>query len=224
MENQHPQVSKRILKKLAEHYAGARTELKYGNNFQLLVAVMLSAQTTDKQVNRVTRGLFKKYKGPADFASLKEEELAREIRGCGLYRTKARNIILAAQRILEVYQGQVPETLEGLLTLPGVGRKTANVVLSTAFDIPALAVDTHVFRVAARLGLAGGRTPEETEVLLRQLIPEGDWKHAHHWLIQHGRSLCAARKPRCPRCFLQRDCPEGKRLFPQSPPDGQKEA
>lgn len=215
MESPSPVAARRILEKLARHYPGARTELNYGNAFQLLVAVILSAQTTDKQVNRVTAGLFQKYKSPADFASLTEEELAGEIKGCGLFRTKARSIIGASRRILTEYRGQVPDTLEGLLSLPGVGQKTANVVLSTAFAIPALAVDTHVFRVSARLGLARGKTPEETEEQLKRLIPRKDWKEAHHWLILHGRRLCFARNPRCPGCFLQPECPQGRKLLSQ---------
>jgi endonuclease III len=198
----------RVLAKLAQHYPGAKTDLNYGSNFQLLVAVMLSAQTTDQQVNKVTARLFERYKTPEDFASLTHEELAEAIKGCGLFRTKAQNIILSSQMILEHYGGEVPTTMPDLLKLPGVGRKTANVVLGSAFGIPALAVDTHVFRVARRLGLADGKTPEMTEALLRQKIPQEDWVDAHHWLIQHGRKFCNARKPRCGECFLQRDCPD----------------
>lgn len=204
-----------ILAKLARHYAGARTDLAYGNTFQLLVAVMLSAQTTDKQVNKVTAPLFQKYKTPGDFAALTQEELAHEIKGCGLYRTKAQNIIASSQRILDHFNGEVPTTMADLLTLPGVGRKTANVVLGSAFGIPALAVDTHVFRVAGRLGLAAGKTPGITEALLRQKIPEEAWVDAHHWLIHHGRKYCSARKPRCFQCFLEKDCPaHGAGLVP----------
>ena len=213
-----------IIEKLSRFYREAQTELNYGSPFQLLVAVMLSAQTTDKQVNRITAGLFQKYREPEDFAALSEKELAGEIKGCGLYRTKARNIIHTSHKILAEYGGQVPGSLEELLTLPGVGRKTANVVLSVAFGLPALAVDTHVFRVAARLGLARGKTPEETEEGLKKIIPEKDWKDAHHWLIHHGRRYCAARNPRCFQCFLLPECPQGQKLLPEGPADRQKEA
>ncbi len=205
-----------ILTKLAKHYPGAKTDLNFGSTFQLLVAVMLSAQTTDQQVNKVTARLFEKYKTPQDFAFLTQAELADAIKGCGLYRTKAQNIILSSQMILEHYGGEVPVTMPDLLKLPGVGRKTANVVLGSAFGIPALAVDTHVFRVARRLGLADGKTPEITEALLLKKIPREDWVDAHHWLIHHGRKYCKARKPRCEECFLQKDCPDyAKRIgFP----------
>jgi endonuclease III len=213
----NPVAAGAILEKLAARYAGARTELRYESPFQLLVAVILSAQTTDRQVNRITAKLFQTYQTPADFAALPEEELAEALRGCGLYRNKARHLIATSRRLLEDFQGQVPETLKELLTLPGVGRKTANVVLSEAFGVPALAVDTHVFRVAARLGLARGKTPGETEALLKEVIPEEDWGKAHHWLIQHGRRLCSARTPNCRGCFLLDDCPAGRRFSPSMP-------
>ena len=195
-----------ILTRFRQHYPEAKTTLDYQSPFQLLLAVILSAQTTDKQVNRVTASLFRKYQTPADFAALSEEALAEEIKGCGLYRNKARNIVATSVILLAQFGGDVPRTMPELLQLPGVGRKTANVVLSNAFNIPALAVDTHVFRVANRLGLAQAKNPEETEAHLRQRIPKAQWIAAHNWLIQHGREYCLARNPRCQNCFLQELC------------------
>lgn len=199
-------VKERILKELSIHYKEAGTELRYTNPFELLVATMLSAQCTDRQVNKVTPGLFAKYPGPEDFARLSPEELERAIHSCGFYKTKSRNIIKTSQILVEQYGGQVPRDIEALQKLPGVGRKTANVVASNAFGVDAIAVDTHVFRVANRLGLAQAKTVEETERQLMENIPKKDWSAAHHWLIHHGRKICKARKPLCRECFLAPYC------------------
>ena len=195
-----------ILKLLEKHYYGAKSELKYNNPFQLLIATILSTQCTDKQVNKVTPGLFAKYKKPEDFAKLTPEQLGEEIRSCGFYRTKSRNIIETCKILIEKYGGQVPQDLDLLQQLPGVGRKTANVVASNAFGIDAIAVDTHVFRVSNRLGLAKAVSVEETERQLMEVIPKEKWSAAHHWLINHGRKVCNARKPKCDECFLNSYC------------------
>ncbi|MBS4023479.1 MAG: endonuclease III [Dethiobacter sp.] len=196
----------RILASLAKDNPDPLTELKFKTPWQLLVATILSAQSTDRQVNRVTEHLFKKYPGPADMAFLTPEELALDIQGVGLFRNKSRHLVATARDVMEKYSGEVPGTLDELLTLPGVGRKTANVVLSNAFGIPALGVDTHVFRVANRIGLARAKTPEETEKQLTRAIPVKSWSRAHHWLILHGRYVCIARKPKCHTCIISGDC------------------
>jgi endonuclease-3 len=196
----------RILEKLEKQYRGATTELKYKTPFQLLVATILSAQSTDKQVNNITSMLFSKYPGPGDFARLSCQELEKEIYSCGFYKNKSRNIIKTSQILLSKYGGQVPQDVDELRKLPGVGRKTANVVASNAFGIDAIAVDTHVFRVSNRLGLAHARTVEDTERQLMKNIPKDKWSKAHHWLIQHGRRVCTARKPRCHECFIAEHC------------------
>lgn len=202
----------RILEKLAATYPQARTALEFGSPFQLLVAVILSAQCTDKRVNQVTRELFKEYRTPADFAALDPAELEPKIRSCGLGPSKARNIVEASRLLLERHGGEVPGTMEELVALPGVGRKTANVMLANIFDTAAIAVDTHVFRVSHRLGLARSTTPEGTERELQAAIPRDLWAQAHHWLIWHGREICHARKPACSRCPLLNDCPTGREL------------
>lgn len=196
-----------ILEILEKQYQGMTTALEFENPFQLLVATMLSAQSTDVQVNKITRRLFALYPTPHSLVKLDEEELAQEIRGCGLYRNKARNILAAVRIILTEHGGEVPADGEALMRLPGVGRKTANVVLANAFGIPALGVDTHVFRVANRLGLAGGKTPRQVEEQLTTLIPREKWAAAHHWLIWHGRKVCRARNPLCRECPVTEMCP-----------------
>ena len=197
---------KSILELLEKHYYDAKPGLNFENPFQLLIATILSAQCTDKQVNKVTPNLFAKYKKPEDFAKLKPEELEEDIRSCGFYRTKSRNIIETCKILVEKYDGQVPADIELLQPLPGVGRKTANVVASNAFGIDAIAVDTHVFRVSNRLGLANANTVEKTEKQLMDNIPKKKWSEAHHWLIQHGRKICTARRPKCDECFLTPYC------------------
>jgi len=200
---------KPILETLARMYPDAECALVHENAFQLLIATILSAQCTDKRVNIITGRLFKKYRTPADFVALTQEQLEAEIRDCGLFHNKAKNILAMCLMLLEQHHGEVPGDLAALIQLPGVGRKTANVVLSNAFGVPAIAVDTHVFRVSHRLGLADERakTPEHTEQQLMQNIPQEHWSQAHHWLIWHGRLVCDARTPRCDACDLQPYCP-----------------
>lgn len=197
---------KQILKLLAETYSDATTALVFKNPFELLIATILAAQSTDRQVNVITETLFKKYPNPESFASLTPEALAEEIKRVGLFRNKSRHIVATARELLTKHQGLVPSTREALEALPGVGRKTANVVLSVAFGKPALAVDTHVFRVANRLGLANAKNPLDTEKQLCTIIPENLWSKAHHWLIYHGRQVCKARSPLCNQCSLLDYC------------------
>lgn len=201
----------KILALLQETYKGAKTALRYKNTFELLIATMLAAQSTDRQVNVITASLFKKYPDPASFARLTPEELEEDIKGVGLYKSKSRHIIAACRQILEKHHGQVPQTREELEALPGVGRKTANVVLSIGFGQPALAVDTHVFRVANRLKLAEAKDPLETEKQLCAWIPQELWSEVHHWLIYHGRQVCRARHPLCHQCVLAAYCPSCQR-------------
>ncbi len=196
----------RVLSVLGRENPSPGTELHYATPWQLLVATILSAQSTDRQVNRVTEKLFKKYPGAAELAALDSAELAREIQGVGLYRNKSRFLAATAVTVMEKFAGQVPQTMAELQSLPGVGRKTANVVLSNAFGIPALAVDTHVFRVANRLGLARAKTPEKAENQLTRAIPKKLWSDAHHWLILHGRYVCTARSPKCTSCLVNAEC------------------
>lgn len=195
------------LRILEDIYKDVKTALDYTTPFELLVAVILSAQCTDKRVNIITKRLFPLYSDPADMLALGEEKLQVLIKDCGLYRAKAANLIKTCYRLVHEFHGQVPADFDQLLTLPGVGRKTANVMMSVAFGVPALAVDTHVFRVSHRLGLAKGKTPDEVEAELKRLIPRDKWSEAHHWLIWHGRKLCKARKPLCGDCPLNTLCP-----------------
>ncbi|MEW6623857.1 MAG: endonuclease III [Bacillota bacterium] len=192
--------------RLEQEYPGAKTELRFDTPFQLLVATILSAQSTDVQVNKITAKLFKKYPGPKEFAKLTPLMLEQEIKGVGLYRNKSKNIIGASNIIVHKYGGNVPHSLDELIRLPGVGRKTANVVLANAFGQPAIAVDTHVFRVSNRIGLADSKTPEGTELALQKAIPLEKWSQAHHWLIYHGRRVCHARKPNCHECCISDLC------------------
>ena len=197
---------------LEETYRGVKPALKFRNPFELLIAVILSAQCTDVRVNVVTERLFAKAPTPEAIIGMGLGALEEEIRDCGLFRNKAKNIMAACQLLLQEYGGQVPEDFEALQKLPGVGRKTANVVMSVAFDYPAIAVDTHVFRVANRLKLAAGSTPLEVEKGLQKAIPREKWSAAHHWLIWHGRKLCKARSPLCGECPLQQVCPSCEAL------------
>jgi len=195
-----------ILRILKQTYPDAKPALEFQNPFELLIATMLSAQCTDKQVNRCTRVLFPLYGTPEKMAALTEEELAPYIKSCGFFNTKGRNILKTSRILLEEYGGEVPTDRDVLTKLPGVGRKTANVVVSNAFGTPAIAVDTHVFRVSNRLGLAKAKDVEKTEEQLMQNIPQKDWSDAHHWLIYHGRQVCDARKPKCGSCPLREYC------------------
>lgn len=195
------------LRRLSEVYKNDGTMLHYTSPFTLLVAVILSAQCTDKRVNVITNRIFPRLDTPAKMVSLTQSQLEMEIHDCGLYKAKAKNLLGMCRMLLSDYHGEVPEDFDELVKLPGVGRKTANVVRSVAFGYPAIAVDTHVFRVANRLKLAAGTTPLEVEKGLQKAIPKKDWSAAHHWLIWHGRRVCHARKPDCETCFLQNVCP-----------------
>ena len=196
----------RALTLLAAAYPDAKPQLEFNNAFELLIATILSAQCTDKQVNKCTHELFKEYSTPEAFALLTEEELFPYIRGCGLYRTKGKHIIDAAKAIVESFGGEVPRDRDVLMKLPGVGRKTANVVVSNAFGTDAIAVDTHVFRVANRIGFAKAKDVLNTEKQLMQSIPKELWSRAHHYLIYHGRRICSARSPKCGECTLRVVC------------------
>ena len=201
-----------ILKILEETYRGAIPELKFNSNFELLVAVILSAQCTDKRVNEVTKNLFPIANTPEKILSLGQADLEKIIKPCGFYHAKAKHIIGSAKMLLENFGGEVPADFDELIKLPGVGRKTANVVTSVAFKNPAIAVDTHVFRLANRLKLAEGKTPLEVELGLQKIIPREKWSDAHHWLIWHGREICTARNPKCSECPLKKVCPSSKYL------------
>lgn len=195
-----------ILARLAVHYADAKPALHYGSPFELLVAVILSAQCTDVRVNKVTAELFPAYDTPEKMLTLTQPQLEKKIHSCGLGESKSKNILATCRMLLDEYGGQIPGSIEELQKLPGVGKKTANVVASVAFGVPAIAVDTHVFRVSNRLGLAQANSVEKTEKQLMEVIPREDWSKAHHWLIYHGRQVCAARKPKCEECFLNDLC------------------
>lgn len=191
---------------LAEANPAPETELRYTNPFTLLVAVVLSAQATDVSVNKATSALFAIADTPAKMAALGEERLRNFIKTVGLYNSKARNIVKLSRLLIDEYDGQVPRDRAALESLPGVGRKTANVVVNALYGEPTIAVDTHVFRVANRTGLAAGKTPRAVEEALMRRVPI-DWKrHAHHWLILHGRYVCKARKPECPSCSVRAYC------------------
>jgi endonuclease-3 len=188
-----------------------RSELEHYSPFTLLVAVVLSAQATDAGVNKATRALFAIADAPAKMAALGEEGLAERIKTIGLYKTKAKNVIALSEALLRDYRGEVPCDRDSLEALPGVGRKTANVVLNTAFGLPTIAVDTHVFRVSNRIPLARGATPREVEDGLTKVVPERYLVHAHHWLVLHGRYVCKARNPACGACLIADLCEhEGK--------------
>ena len=195
-----------ILKRLQEMYQDAKPALQYKTPFQLLVAVILSAQCTDKRVNEVTKELFKKYDTPEAIAGMSQEELISYIFSCGFYNNKSKNLLAASREIVEKYGGQVPADFEALKKLPGVGQKTANVVWSVAFGGDAIAVDTHVFRVSNRLGLAHAKDVFATEEDLKRNIPKELWSRAHHWLIYHGRQVCASQRPKCAECKLSDLC------------------
>ncbi len=197
----------KIFAALDQLFPLATCALRHENPFQLLVATILSAQCTDERVNKVTPELFQKYPTPQDFAALRQPVLEREIRSTGFFRNKSKNIIGAAKRIVSDFAGQVPQTMEEMLTLPGVARKTANVVLGTAFGIPSgVVVDTHVFRIARRLKLSKQKTPEKVEQDLMKLVPQDRWIAFGHQVIWFGRKICNARKPLCAECPLESTC------------------
>lgn len=195
-----------IYSRLREHMPTPKTELEYETPFELLVSVILSAQATDVSVNKVTAELYKVANTPQATLELGEAGLKKYIRTIGLFNSKAKNIIATCRQLVERHSGKVPATRQELEALPGVGRKTASVVLNTAFGEPTIAVDTHIFRVANRTGLAKGKTPLEVEMRLTKLTPEEFRKNAHHWLILHGRYTCKARKPACPACVINDLC------------------
>jgi endonuclease-3 len=207
-----------IFRRFAAADPEPKGELAYANPFTLLVAVVLSAQATDAGVNRATGPLFKLADTPQKMLALGEEGLQERIKTIGLYRNKAKNVIGLSRAILAEHRGEVPRQREALEALPGVGRKTANVVLNTAFGEPTLAVDTHVFRVAHRLGLTTGSTPLKVEMDLLKVIPERYLQHAHHWLILHGRYVCQARRPRCDACVVCDLCTSRDKWFDCGPP------
>ncbi len=196
----------KILDELEKLYPDATCELNYGTAFELLIATILSAQCTDVRVNKVTSELFKKYNTARDFANLSIEEISKEIKSCGLYKSKSQKIKDTSEQLCELYDGEVPDSLEKLVKLPGVGRKTAGVVLSNAFNQPAIAVDTHVFRVTNRIGIVDEPNPQKTEFALMEAIPKERWSHSHHVLIFHGRRMCKARNPECGDCPVKEDC------------------
>lgn len=202
-----PEKVSTILSILAKTYPDAHCELNYSTPFELLIATMLSAQATDKKVNQVTKKLFQNYNTPEDFLTLSLTEMENSIKELGLYHNKAKNILATCKILTEEFGSNVPAEMEAMTKLPGVGRKTANVVLSNAFNIPALAVDTHVLRVSNRLGLAEGTNPDHIERQLKDRIHRSQWSQAHHWLIWHGRRICAARNPKCQDCPLANMCP-----------------
>ncbi len=195
-----------VLDRLRQEYPDAEPRLIFSNPYQALAATILSAQTTDEQVNRVTPALFAKYPAIKDLAEANPADVEETIKSVGLYKSKAAHLVAAAKKILSDYQGKVPADFDSLLSLPGVGRKTANVVLYNAFGKPGLGVDTHVNRVANRIGICAEKHPEKTEKQLKELIPEDGWGEAHHLLIFHGRRCCRARKPECKSCILEGIC------------------
>lgn len=195
-----------IFTRLREHNPTPTTELKYNNHFQLLVAVMLSAQATDVSVNKATKALFRLVKTPQAMLELGESRLKQHIQTIGLYNTKAKNVIKTSERLIRLHKGKVPKDREALEALPGVGRKTANVVLNTAFGQPEIAVDTHIFRVSNRTRIAPGKNVIEVEKKLNKFVDDAFKQDAHHWLILHGRYTCIARKPRCGACVIEDLC------------------
>ena len=207
-----------IFQKLAQANPAPKGELEHVNAYTLLVAVVLSAQATDKGVNRATQTLFKIVKSPAQMVNLGEAGLIEHIKTIGLFRGKAKNVIALSKLLIENPGAEVPNDRDALEALPGVGRKTANVVMNMAFGVPTIAVDTHVFRVAHRLGLSKGKTPRAVEDDLEKTIPIRFKQHAHHWLILHGRYTCIARKPKCPECVVCDLCPFADKTKPLHAP------
>lgn len=199
------QKNRLILAELERLYPDAGPELNFSNPYETLVATILSAQCTDKQVNKVTPKVFEDFPTLESMAATTPEILYPYVKSCG-FASKASNIVASCQKIMAEYGGQIPQTMETLTTLPGVGRKTANVVMANAFGVPAIAVDTHVFRVSNRLGLAKATTVDKTEQQLMKQIPKADWNKAHHWLILHGRRVCKAQRPLCEVCTLNPWC------------------
>ncbi len=198
--------AKKIFDILALEYPNPKPALNFSTPFELLVATILSAQTTDERVNIVTEKLFAKYKTPEDYANANGEELEQEIFSTGFYKQKARSLRNCCKMLIEKYNGEIPKNLEEMTKLPGVGRKTASVVLGNAFGIPAIAVDTHVKRIANLLKLTNSKNPDKIEEDLKNLLPESYWTNSSHWLQKHGRTVCFARNPKCEKCKVARFC------------------
>jgi endonuclease III len=208
-----------IIRILRREYPQSRTALEFRTPLQILVATILAAQCTDERVNRITPALFRKYPTAAALAAADGEELEAKIRPAGFFRNKAKSIIGAARRIVEVFEGEVPANMADLITLPGVARKTANIVLSSGYGIAeGIAVDTHVKRLSGRLGLSRQTDPEKIERDLLKLVPRKDWLDFNYMLVNHGRKVCPARKPRCPECSLRKLCPSAVKFFPELKP------
>ena len=206
MELLSPDEVKKVFERLKKANPNPQAELIYKNAYTLLVSVVLSAQATDKSVNKATEPLYKIADTPKKMLALGQKKLEGYIKSIGLYKTKAAHVIALSQRLLDEYKGQVPDTMEELVTLPGVGRKTANVVLNVIFKKPTIPVDTHLFRVAPKIGLAQGSTPLEVEQILFERVPKKYLKDAHHWLLLHGRYVCVARSPKCDECVIKDLC------------------
>lgn len=201
--------TREIIGRLKKEYPDAHCALDHANAFELLIATILSAQCTDERVNIVTANLFRKYRKPEDYLNVSQEELEKDIHSTGFYRNKAKNIQGACRKIVELYDGEIPQTMDELLVLNGVARKTANVVLGNAFGIASgVVVDTHVSRLSQRLGLTAETAPEKIEKDLSALVSKKDWIMFPHWLIFHGRKICQARKPKCSECVLETICPK----------------
>ncbi len=204
---------KEIIKILSKEIPDSRIALKFSNPFELLIATILSAQCTDVKVNQVTAGLFKKYRSARDYAEVDSKELEEDIRPTGFYRNKAKSIQKCCQELVNRFGGEVPRTLEDLVTLPGVGRKTANVILGNAFGVPGIVVDTHVHRVSQRIGLTKNDDPVKIEFDLMEIVPKEEWTHFSNLLIWHGRKTCVARKPLCEICPIRKLSDYGTKLF-----------
>lgn len=202
--------NKEILNRLKQNYPDVSIKLKFNNAFQLLVATILSAQCTDDRVNIVTKDLFKKYKKPEDFLKVTNEELEKDIFSTGFYKQKAKSIKECCKALIEKFNGKIPKTMDELTQLPGVGRKTASVILGNAYNIPAIAVDTHVKRLSNLFGMVKSDNPDVIEAKLKEIIPEEDWIKASHQIANHGRTICIARRPKCSICFLSDICPSSK--------------
>lgn len=198
--------ARKIIETLKNFYGEVQTELFFKNHYQLVIAVVLSAQTTDKQVNKVTAELFKKYPNFYALASANPHDIEKLIKPIGFFRVKSQNIVKLAKGVIEKYNGKLPQTREELMKLPGIGRKSANVILSVGFGIPAFAVDTHIIRIANRIGFVNSKKPRDVEMALTSVIPKKDWNIAHLLLIRLGRTICAARKPRCNECPFNSLC------------------
>lgn len=206
-----------IIEILRKNYSRSRTTLKFETPLQIMVSTILSAQCTDERVNMITPALFKKYKTAADFASADQEELEEEIRSTGFFRNKTKSIIGASKKIVEDFGGEVPDSMEELITLPGVARKTANIVLSSSFKkVEGIAVDTHVKRLSQRLGLSKEKDPNKIERDLMAIVPKEDWLDFNYMLVNHGRKICPARKPLCSSCDISHLCPSAEEFYPAS--------